>query len=152
MSFWFPHFAPVYTFAPKRFWALVFVLFFISALLYWLTPEAERFNQWFSLPSAERAWLSLPTAVQDIVRQWQRHLPDFSWALLMCVAARDLQVALFGRSHLWVNVVGACSWELGQAFNIVIGHFDIIDLTISLVAGLYSHAWPFNQQTIIDEK
>lgn len=114
-----------------------------GAAVYAARPGAVIVTRW--LPPGVRAWArahlgdalaALPAPVRGV-------LPDFLWAAsLGCVLGLVWRgkPAASARPWLAAGLVLALGWEIGQAFHVIPGTFDPLDLLASLV-GYAAGVW-----------
>ncbi len=127
-------------------WVCGVALLGAALLAYLLDPVTQRFETWpflsglFGLVTPFLPAVDVPYAV----RFW---LPDFAWAWLAALVAAEAlgawrtparpgQPSRPGKPVLLCILLAACSWEMLQWLGLVGGVFDVIDLAVSLCAGM----------------
>lgn len=136
---WIPPLAPISILS----WLFAMAATGFATLMYWLSPDQELFEHWFDLPPAPvlvNAWWS---SINTICNTY----PDFAWSLLIGCGVRDLIWGLQWRLPSLLVLCAATSWELGQLFYFLPGHFDSVDLALSVAGGVIALFLPNHGET-----
>ncbi|MBL8610214.1 MAG: hypothetical protein JNL38_22955 [Myxococcales bacterium] len=133
---------------PRTRWSIARAIVALSALVagaavYVARPGAVVVTRWIPAGARASARAHLGGALAALPAPVRGVLPDFLWAAsLGCVLGLVWRgkPASAARPWLAAGLALALGWEIGQAFHVVPGTFDPLDLVASLV-GYAAGAW-----------
>jgi hypothetical protein len=123
--------------SPRVFvWSATFGLLAAAALVYLLDSSMQRFEGAFPARNLRDLLAPIAGAVSlpSGLRFW---LADFAWSSTAALFAAEVSAGMRipGAIRGVLALLAATSWELLQAFDVVTGVFDPVDLGVSAVAG-----------------